>query len=223
MAASASFVIFTSILGQTDRIKPPLIHRWGVGSGLRFVCLTDNPTLVCPPYEMVVIDTTPLGPCLTSRQIKILANHPALGSPAITLWHDAAYQLTIDPRIAVRQALRQADMLALRHPSRDRIEDEAIACAQFGFAPLDQLERQVAAYRASGWVDQTCITTTGYCIRRHSPAMAAFNARWWAEVEHWTYRDQMSVDYALAQHPSIRVAYLTGHYRRNPYAKWHAW
>lgn len=222
--APAPFVIFTTILGQTDRLKAPAVRRWGTAiSQLRFVCFTDRDDLICPPYEMVRIDPSPLGPQLTSRMIKICADHPALGSPQISLWHDAAFQLTVDPRVAVRQALAGADMLALRHPHRDRIEDEADACARLGFAPRAVLEAQVAAYRATGWVDQSRITSTGYCLRRHSPAMTAFNQRWWAEVALWTYRDQLSVDYALSLHPTVRVAYLTGHYRRNPYAKWFAW
>jgi hypothetical protein len=156
-------------------------------------------------------------PKLQSRQIKILAG-THLGECDVSLWHDAAFQLTCDPRLLVPTLLMDADLLALRHPHRDRIEDEADAIARLNYVPRDVLDRQVQTYRAEGFT-QTAITSTGLCLRRHTAAVAAFNATWWSEVARWHYRDQMSVDYALWK-SRVTVRYMTGHYRDNPYAKW---
>lgn len=206
--------VFTTVLGQTDPLRQPTV----ITPGVRYVCFSDHPIRVLP-YETVLVETNGDDPRLLSRQMKILANHPALGSPEYTLWHDAAFRLTCDPGELVR-SLDGADMLALRHPHRDQIEQEAAAIAGFGYVPRAVLDAQVAWYREAGFT-QTAITSTGLCLRRHTPAIAAFNDRWWAEVARWHWRDQMSVDYALWQ-SGITVRYLEGHYRLNRYAHWQA-
>jgi hypothetical protein len=206
-----TFTVFTAVLGDTDPLKRPTV----VAKGIRYVCFADRP-IVQPPYEIVRV-STPDGPRLTSRRLKILADHPALGSPEASLWHDAAFQLACDPR-GLLSLLDGTDMLALRHPHRDQIEDEAAEIARFGYVDLGVLTRQVANYRGAGFV-QTAITSTGLCLRRHTPAVAAFNRAWWAEVRKWHWRDQMSVDYARWI-TGVQVKYLSGHYRQNPYARW---
>jgi hypothetical protein len=211
--------VFTTLFGRTDHLYPPLTSN----PRIRYCCFTDyqHTQAIPAPYLPIYVDSSRLGPALTSRQIKILADHPALDDPDVTLWHDAAYEILVDPYAVAKLALRGDDILAMRHPHRSSIVDEAAVIARLGYMPADVLARQVAAYRAAGFVDQQrCITSTGYCIRRMSEPVRAFNRRWWAEVERWGWRDQMSIDYAL-WHTNLRVTYISGHYRDNPYAQWY--
>lgn len=207
-----TLTVFTTVLGQTDQLRKPTV----VNRDVRYVCFADQPFRI-RPYECVLVGTQTARS--TSRELKILANHPALGDPDITLWHDASFQLLVDPLDLVGSLLDGTDMVAFRHPHRDRIEDEADAIARLGYADPLILLRQVAAYRAAGFIDQRAITSTGFCLRRMTPTIQAFNACWWQEVQTWCWRDQMSVDYALWK-TGVRSAYIPGHYRDNPYAKW---
>jgi hypothetical protein len=156
---------------------------------------------------------------MRSRRIKILADHALLESTDLLLWHDAAFRMDSDPREVARQVLGTSDILALRHPDRDQIEDEAIAIARHGYADLHTLRAQIATYRAAGFT-QEAITSTGYFLRGRSAAVRTFEAAWWHEVERWCWRDQMSVDFALWR-AGLSVRYIEGHYRHNPYAKWY--
>jgi hypothetical protein len=212
--------VFTTVLGaDTDPLRPPT----RVHPAVRYVCFTDHLTQPVPPYVLVreaVTTTGPYAAAWHSRALKILATHPALGSPDVVLWHDAAFQLDCDPIAVARHLTPDLDMIAFRHPHRDTIEAEAVAIARLGYVPADTLQQQIAAYRTAGFTGQSVITSTGFSLRRVTPAVTVFNARWWQEVATWGWRDQMSVDYAIWT-TGLRVAYLPGHYRENPYARWH--
>lgn len=215
-----TITVFTCVVGPTrDRLRPPTVHNPSV----RYVCLTDRPTSPAP-YEHVPVAVPVNGARsaeLFARQIKILADHPSLGTPDVMLWHDAAFELTCDPNKVARQHLQGVDVVAFRHPHRGRIEDEGEVIARMGYTAQDILASQVATYRDAGFAEASVITSTGFSVRRMSPAIRAFNACWWDEVRRWTWRDQMSVDYALWK-TEVPVGYFAGHYRDNPYAKWHA-
>jgi hypothetical protein len=207
--------VFTVILGQTD----PLIRPTVVNKTVRYVCLSDRPQTIAP-YVSVLVDPAELGVKLMSRQLKILADHPSLGAPDVVLWHDAAFRMDCDPvRLAAEALTEGMEMLAFKHPHRTQIEDEADAIARYGWVPREQVERQVATYRAEGF-RQAMITSTGFCLRRLTPAIVAFNRFWWGEVAKWGWRDQLSVDYAIWR-TGVRLRYIPGHYRDNPYARWH--
>jgi hypothetical protein len=214
-----TLTVFTAIVGETDVLKPPTF----VHPGVRYVVLSDR-QLAVPPYVCIRLTAQELaaGPRLVSRRLKILADHPGLGSPEVTLWHDAAFRMDCDPVAVSAWALADGvDMLAFAHPHRTQIEDEAEAIAKWGWVPRETLLEQVRTYRAEGF-RQTMITSTGFCIRRMSELVKAFNALWWGEVAKWGWRDQMSVDYAIWK-AGIRLRYIPGHYRDNPHARWFKW
>ncbi|HET9267506.1 MAG TPA: glycosyltransferase domain-containing protein [Vicinamibacterales bacterium] len=206
-------IVFTCVLGDTDPLR-----ACRKVPGVRYICFADR-YLNVPPYDILPYEAGELGPQLASRQLKILANHPALLEADVTLWHDAAYQLSCNPETLAQSYLKTADVVAMRHPHRDRIEDEAAVIARLGYMPLDTLTRQVAHYRAEGFLAQQAITSTGFCLRRRTPAVEAWQAAWWAEVARWGYRDQMSVDYALWR-TGLTIEYIPGHYKDNPHARW---
>jgi hypothetical protein len=207
-------IVFTCILGDTDPLRP-----CRKVPGVRYLCFADRAMHV-PPYEIIPVDAGPIGPQLASRRLKILADHPELEACDVTLWHDAAYQLNCNPQTLAESSLKDHDVVAMRHPHRDRIEDEAAAIAKLGYMPASVVQRQVAAYRAAGFTDQRTITSTGFCFRRKTPQVEAWQEAWWREVAAWGYRDQMSVDFALWQ-TGLTVHYIPGHYKDNPHAKWH--
>jgi len=210
---------FTCVIGPTrDRLRTPTVRNPAV----RYVCFTDRAPAP-EPYEHVLVEVPPNGARsaeLFSRQLKILADHPALGTPDVLLWHDAAFELQCDPVAVARQHLQSFDLLAFRHPHRTRIEDEGTAIAALGYAAPEVLAQQAASYRAEGFTEASVITSTGFSLRRLTPAVRAFSRLWWDEVRRWTWRDQMSVDYALWK-TGLRVGYVPGHYRDNPFARWY--
>lgn len=204
-------VVFTARCGETDALRPPDV----IDPRARYLCFSDTPCDVAP-YEWIRLPRA-RDPRLESRRIKILADHPILDRADATLWHDASYRLKRGTDWVSRRLVHY-DLVAMRHPKRRRIEDEAVMVARYGYLPIEEATALVAGYRAAGYTDEA-MTSNGLLARRVSPRMRAFNQLWWAEVERWRGRDQVSLGYA-AFREGIRIGYLKGRIRRNPFARW---
>lgn len=207
-----NLVVFTARFGpETDRVRPAA----NVNVNVRYLCFSDLP-VEAPPYEWVPVSLVG-DPRVAARRVKLLADHPLLAAADVTLWHDASYRLLINP-VWVLRALHARDLVAMRHPRRIRIEDEAVAIARYGYLPLELALAHVQRYRACGF-QANHVTCSGLLGRRVSPLMQRFNALWWAEALCWGGRDQASLDYA-AWRNGVRLRYVRGTIRSNPYAAW---
>jgi len=71
------------------------------------------------------------------------------------------------------------------------------------------IEEQARYYRSIG-IPEHIGTLAGYqpLIRRHSEKMARFNESWFAHVNRFSYRDQVSFPVVLSQHPEIKVLWI---------------
>ncbi len=201
--------VFTAALGTTDTVRAPL----EVDPAVRYLCFSDRP--VVQPYEWIQTEPTD-DPRSASRKLKILADHDELQAD-LTLWHDASYQLH-RALSWVRDGLKNADMVALRHPRRNRIEDEAPIVAKYGYLTIDLALAHVARYRDEGFTENV-LTSGGLLARRVSAKMQRFNTVWWGEVQQWGGRDQASLDYS-AWREHVRILHLHGTVRLNAYAGW---
>lgn len=203
-------IVYTAALGDTDQVRAPV----DVSRDVRYVCFSDRP---CPaPYEWVRVDPS-ADPRMLSRTFKVRADHPELQGATMTLWHDAAYRLT-DPLDWVPKMLQQGDLVGLAHHRHRRLEDEAIAIAARGFVGVIRAWKLACQYRERGFVDNS-VTMGGLLARRICPKVQAFNTIWWREVQRWNGRDQACLDYA-AWEAGIKIAYLAGWLRNNPFAVW---
>ncbi len=205
-----TILVFTAALGDTDTVRTPTV----IDPAVTYFCFSDRPCAA--PYIWIPTEATS-HPQWRSREIKILAAHKLLRHAQATLWHDASYRLDRD-LAWVRLALLDADLAALPHPRRRRIEEEGMAIARYGYVSADQAAAHVARYRADGFTADV-LTSSGLLARRSSAAVTGFNQDWWAEAQRWGGRDQGSGDYC-AWKAHLRVAHLDGTIRANPYASW---
>lgn len=204
-------VVYTARFGETDALRPPCV----INPDVEYLCFSDAPCAVTP-YQWIPMPSSET-PRLAARQIKVLADHPALADAEVTLWHDASYQLTADPSW-VRTVLAHAEVAALAHPRRVQIEQEALAIARYGYVSVYQARAYVARYRAAGFTDDV-LTASGLLARRQTATTRRFAAIWWKEVRRWNGRDQASINYA-AWRAGLRIHHLSGLIRHNAYAIW---
>ncbi len=203
-------VVFTAAIGETEPVRPPLV----VHQGAEYLCFSDRPCVA--PYEWIKVPRS-TRPMWDARKIKILADHPRLRAADVTLWHDASYRLNRH-LLWVTRGLAEADLTALRHARRTRIEEEALCIARYGYLTSDQALAHVARYRAAGFLDDV-LTCSGLLGRRISAEVDYFNRLWWDEAQQWGGRDQASIDYA-AWASGLRVHHVPGTVRTNKYARW---
>ncbi len=130
--------------------------------------------------------------------------------------------LNVEPEVLVREWLGDADMAVFRHPIRNCVYAEAEA-AKVRVKHTDEialLDAQAEHYRTIGIPEHIgSLPETGVTIRKHNDRVRAFNADWWAEVCRWSYRDQVSFPVVLARHKDLKVNFIEGNLRHNPYIK----
>jgi len=151
---------------------------------------------------------------LSARYVK---THTYAHESDVTVWMDSRFRLTAPVSQIVRDALSTgALVVAMRHPDRDNIRDEADAIHARGLMTRESLDAQLDRYGDFG---QTDLTATGLMVRVNTPSVRRFCRLWWHEIRTHGIRDQMSVDYC-AHVAGLRIGYLPGSYRDNPYAVW---
>ncbi len=204
-------VVFTAAIGDTDEVRAPRT----VDPDAEYLCFTDRGSVVSP-YERISVPSSAT-PMLAARRIKALADHPRLMSSTVTLWHDASYALRRNLNW-LRRMILTADLVALAHPRRIHLEHEALAIARYGYLSTVDALAHVERYRAAGY-DRTGVTASGLLGRRVSSAVAAFNARWWDEIQQWNGRDQGSMDFAVWA-SGLQMVHMPGTIRKNRIATW---
>lgn len=205
-------VVYTALLGIADAlVSPP-----PAGPNVRYVCVTDRPDIPAG-WEPRRVETGG-NPRRAARRAKIASDSLFSGAD-VTIWADASFDFLISPeRIASEAAVLERPIVALAHPDRHRIKDEAIEVIRHGLAPAADVNRQVETYRGRGFdtdtIPQRVLTTTGLLVRFRSPQVQAFNVLWQEQLDRFTLRDQLSIDYC-AWCLELRIGYLPGHYRAN--------
>lgn len=210
-----SISVVTAVIGsETDPLQPPAY----VAPGVSYLCFTDqSPSTIPAPWTVRPIERPAReSAVLCARRHKILIHDYC--SADFIVWHDAAYQLAVDPAIFA-PFLWRADVLVLPHPARSTIEEEAAELIRLQLTRADIVTKQAARYRSKGF-RATLLSSTGLLIRRSDPHVRAFERAWWDQLTFWKHpRDQMSFDYSAWQ-TGVTVYHLDGHYRANPYADW---
>lgn len=207
-------VVVTALLGRADLLLSPP----AAAPETRYICVTDRDDIPVG-WKPLRIDTSG-NPRRAARRAKVGADSRFSGAD-VTIWVDASFDFLLPAEeIAAQAAAIGTPIVALAHPDRHRIRDEAAEVIRHGLAPAEAVNRQVGTYRARGFDTDECpqraLTTTGLLVRFRSPRVQAFNALWQEQLDRFTLRDQLSIDYC-AWCVDIQIGYLRGQYRANAY------
>ena len=200
--------VYTAVFGVTD----PL-HESVVDTAARFVCFTDNRQLTSPRWEMVYHEPTD-HPTRQARTVKALSHRHT--DTEWSLWMDANFALKVDPLIL----LNRHELTTFVHPSRKTLAAEGLAVLEWGKAKPGMVKKQLDAYQAEGFPlrhpPAGGLSCTGIVLRRHTARVCRFNETWQQQLDTYTLRDQLGVDYA-AWKEGITPFRWPGHCRANPY------
>lgn len=213
-------VVYTCWLGGYEDVLQPVACARNPRVDYR--CFTDDATFAVRGWRMLPVPRES-DPVRQARRLKILA-HETVSDALCSLWLDASFELLVDPWSIAERWLWQTDMVAMRHPDRTTIQQEGEEIVRLGRAPAGPVAAQLLRYQAEGFNpdQQTVLTSTGFCLRRHTARVIAFNKLWWRLFDDAGHtRDQMSIDVALSR-SSVDLTYLAGHYRENPYARFYS-
>ncbi len=185
--------IYTVIVDNYDSLKLPQYLD------LRFdyVVFTNKPLCDSGIWSIRPIPFFDVDPTRTSRFIK---THPTQLLPDydIAIWIDANIMITGDffPLIE-RFLLSGRGIAAVPHPLRHSIYQELVACSKDGRDSVDLMEHQVEHYRNQGFEHADLIEANCLFFDLRQPNIRKFLKIWWRELDRFSKRDQLSINYAL--------------------------
>jgi len=109
----------------------------------------------------------------------------------------------------VEECLKDTDIAAFQHPSRNCAYDEAARCIVKGKDWSEKLTDQMNAYGIEEFPRSYGLVETGFVIRRNTLQIAELNELWWNQVEQYSNRDQVGLPYALWE-SGIEINKLAG-------------
>lgn len=201
---------YSAIYGGYDQLTPhpdhPAVDLW--------VCFTDDPNLTCDGWVTVVEPARFPHPRLSAKWRKA---HPPDADRS--LWIDGSMRLQGPGLVdAMLDALESGDWALWQHPDRTSIIDEAAVSMTmekyFGLPVMQQARHYCDQW---GWPDDELWASTTMA-RRHTPQVLQAGAAWFAENEHWTYQDQISLPPVLHRY-GINPIGLPYSLWRNPWFK----
>ncbi len=150
-------------------------------------------------------------PVMTARFVKTHA-HLFLDKYDYVCWIDSNIYFygNIDDYIS-RVEESGADLGVIYHPARTSFIEESVELIQTSKASSDLLNRQVDRYRKFPDVLKSRLIETNFMIfRPNNPKIINMMNIWWGEINNYTHRDQMSVNFA-AWKSSVKVVELFAH------------
>lgn len=181
--------VVTAIFGPGFALHEPT----DIWPGCRFVCITDQ-TLKARQWEIRHCKPKP-DPRRRNRRVKALL-HRHVDGP--TLYLDAEFQVTEDPRDLVGPALEAGSWAATRHPQRDCLFDEADVCFRKRLTESPEaLAVQVARYRKAGMPEHFGLWAGGVLARRGDEQSRKLGEAWWSETARGAERDQVSLPFVV--------------------------
>jgi hypothetical protein len=207
--------ILSAVYDAYDTVKPTLPQQ---GIDVEWVLVTDDEALYRgdsdPLGWQVVYEPRPgLHPNRAAKHPKMLPTDYTVADRSV--WVDASFAV-VSPTFVV-DVLEHADPLAqFVHPWRACALDEAFASAPIPKYDGEPILEQADAYRAAGHPPGWGLWATGVIGRQHTPEVVAWGKAWLAEIEKWSFQDQVSHPYVCRLH-GLRPASLPGTHFANPW------
>jgi GT2 family glycosyltransferase len=185
--------IYTAICSGYDSIKLPNT----LDPRLDYILFSDRPAPATGVWQVRPVTYYHQDETRRARYVK---THPHLLLPDydIAIWIDAHIMILGDiyPMIA-RFIASKGVVAAVPHPGRTSIYEELGACIQRKIDDAETMRQQVARYRAAGFDHSDLIETNLMMFRLPDQRARAFLDVWWREIDCYSKRDQLSVNYAL--------------------------
>jgi hypothetical protein len=207
--------ILSAVYDAYDTVKPTLPQQ---GLDVEWVLVTDDEALYYgdtdPLGWQIVYEPRPgLHPNRAAKHPKMLPCDYTAADRSV--WVDASFAVVSATFAA--DVLEHANPLAqFVHPWRGCALAEADASAMIPKYAGEPITEQAAAYRAAGHPVGWGLWATGVIARQHTPEVVAWGKAWLAEIERWSFQDQISHPYACRLH-GLRPASLPGTHFANPW------
>lgn len=186
--------LYSCVSGAYETIIPLITNPGKVDR----VIFTDAPAEVPSGYVNRISNYVSHIPVRTARFVK---THPHVwfSDYDYAVWSDSNVHFFGDLSEYIdRLEDAEADCAFIPHPVRETYLEEAKTLVEKGVVPSEAVERQTSRYSKDIRVAKSRLIETNFFIcRPKSPRVAKFMSLWWREINRFTHRDQLSVNYAI--------------------------
>lgn len=185
--------VYTAIAGGYDSVKAPEVLL----PGIDYFLFTDMPAadmgfLKIRPLPYYHIDTP--------RMARYVKTHPhqLLTGYDIAIWVDANILITGDITPMIEGFVKSKKAVgAVPHPLRKSLGEEAEACIFYNKDDERQIKEQMAHYKSLNYETNELIESNIMLFDLRGLKLSSFFATWWTEIDKYTRRDQLSLNYSL--------------------------
>ncbi|WP_439549046.1 ATP-grasp fold amidoligase family protein [Falsiroseomonas sp.] len=194
--SAGGLCVYTALTGGYERLNEQPMARQ---SGLRFICLTDDPGLRSDTWECRVIQPTFwMDPVRSQRDLKIRP-HLYLPEFEASTYIDNSVILEQPPEALWAARDTRAGLCLPRHTGRATLLDEFVAVARLSLDDSARIFEQLNHYTiAHPELLEEPVWWTAILLRQHHrPEVRRFGEAWAAHVLRYSRRDQLSVNLAI--------------------------
>ena len=183
-------IIYTCITNDYDNVNQLHNRRFDHTASATYVLFTNSDSQVIQ-WNISPLKYQHSHNAKTARWHK---THPHILFPdSTTLWIDGN-QI---PFGSIDKILQTTPFGVFKHPKRDCIYDEMLACHHQNKDVLRIILPQIEKYRAAGYPEHNGLAETCCLLRENTKENARFNEAWWSEIKEHSHRDQLSFDYVI--------------------------
>lgn len=185
--------IFTAIFGPYDDLKEPQV----ITPGWQYICFTDQP-FESAIWKIEHREMMPQGACRTARFYKLMFHRHISSEKSI--WIDASFTINTNLDEWWDKHFKEP-MTCIKHPVRNCIYAEAIACLKRKKDASHLIRKQVSDYRRIGLPAQNGLIASGLIMRKLSQAAIDFCDQWYHQLQVYSSRDQIAFGFTSWQKP----------------------
>ena len=146
-------------------------------------------------------------PIKRQRYVKIYIPDEIFDNYEYSIYVDTKRPVFIDFEWWLSHLKDDSDFLIRQHPARDCAYAEAAWLIKKGWFDEANISRQVEFYKKDGFPPHNGLYYSAHIFRRHTKALREFSKLWWKQIEEFSYRDQISLPYAVWKH-NVKVSFI---------------
>ncbi len=185
--------VVSAVSGGYDTIKLPEI----LNPSFDYILYTDTPVRPSGVYQ---VRPLPYYHTDTTRMARYIKTNLNLLFPdyETVIWIDANIMMLADIQEMVDEFKASKKPIgAIPHPLRNSVYSEGDACMKQGKDDSSLITAQMKHLRSIGFKCNDLIESNIMMFDMKNPKIGKFFATWWAELDKYSRRDQLSLNYAI--------------------------
>ena len=187
--------VYSAITGGYENYMRPLV----LDPNIDYFLFTDTPEKFDPDWATVI--ETPYHGSTPVRTARYIKTHPHFWFPEYdyAIWMDA----NILPIASLYPFVNKLEGTAheatfIPHPLRFNFMEEGMELLKFDLDNKYLIQEQIARYgKIEGVMEEELIETNLFICRPQLEVTRTFMSLWWSELNNYSHRDQLSINYAL--------------------------